>query len=133
MLLLPLEPDDGTLLPADDALTLGDVNVSYQLPANSTLTSITSYSNRKIDITRDAGALTSSITGGSIGEERDDGPRRLRCRRTGPKRTFGPPRARYSAKPPGTRRPLMGWIRPRSEVANSRRHHRADAATKADC
>ncbi len=53
--------------PTTDKFVLGDVNLSYNLPGNHTLTSITSYSDRDIDVVRDAGALTSSITGGSIG------------------------------------------------------------------
>ena len=52
--------------PYSDKFTLADVNVSYNF-AGKTLTSITSYDNRNILVTRDAGALTSSITGGSIG------------------------------------------------------------------
>src|SRR5262249_13131504 len=32
-----------------------------------TLTSITSYTHRDVDVVRDAGALTASITGGSVG------------------------------------------------------------------
>ncbi len=53
--------------PTTDKFFLGDVNVSYNLGTIGTLSSITSYSDRDIDVTRDAGALTSSITGGSIG------------------------------------------------------------------
>ncbi len=52
--------------PFTDKFTLGDVNVSYDL-GGPTLTSITSYTNRNVLVVRDAGALTSSITGGSIG------------------------------------------------------------------
>ncbi len=52
--------------PTSDKFLLGDVNLSYKFGA-ATLTSITSYTDRDINVTRDAGALTSSITGGSIG------------------------------------------------------------------
>jgi iron complex outermembrane receptor protein len=52
--------------PYTDKFLLGDVNVRYNLGA-ATLTSITSYSHRDILVVRDAGALTSSITGGSLG------------------------------------------------------------------
>jgi iron complex outermembrane receptor protein len=52
--------------PYDDEFFLGDLNVSYNFGA-VTLTSITSYTHRDILVVRDAGALTSSITGGSIG------------------------------------------------------------------
>jgi len=52
--------------PFTDNYTLGDLNMRYDFgPVN--LTSITSYSYRDILVVRDAGALTSSITGGSIG------------------------------------------------------------------
>jgi iron complex outermembrane recepter protein len=53
--------------PTTDSFLLSDANLTYKLPAGATLTSITSWSNRHIDVVRDAGALTSSITGGSIG------------------------------------------------------------------
>jgi len=53
--------------PFTDKFALGDVNVSYKLPGNATLSSITSYTDRDLLVVRDAGALTSSITGGSIG------------------------------------------------------------------
>jgi iron complex outermembrane receptor protein len=52
--------------PFTDNYTLGDVNLRYDF-AKASLTSITSYSYRNILVVRDAGALTSSITGGSIG------------------------------------------------------------------
>jgi len=52
--------------PMTDDFYLGDLNVSYNF-GNMVLTSITSYTYRDILVTRDAGALTSSITGGSIG------------------------------------------------------------------
>jgi iron complex outermembrane recepter protein len=52
--------------PTTDKFQLGDLNVKYNFgPAQ--LTSITSFTNRDILVVRDAGALTSSITGGSIG------------------------------------------------------------------
>ena len=52
--------------PTTDKFGLGDVNVSYNL-GGSTLSSITSYSDRDILVLRDATALTASITGGTIG------------------------------------------------------------------
>ena len=52
--------------PYTDKFYLGDLNVRYDL-GGVTLTSITSYTNRDILVVRDAGALTSSITGGSLG------------------------------------------------------------------
>jgi len=52
--------------PFNDKFALGDVNVSYNV-GKATLTSITSYTNRNVDVLRDATALTASITGGSIG------------------------------------------------------------------
>ncbi len=53
--------------PTTDKFLLGDMNLSYNLGGNNTLTSVTSYTDRDILVIRDAGALTSSITGGSIG------------------------------------------------------------------
>jgi len=50
-----------------DKFGLLDVNVAYELGGGKTLTSITSYSSRDVDVLRDATALTASITGGSIG------------------------------------------------------------------
>ncbi|HUF26453.1 MAG TPA: TonB-dependent receptor [Gemmatimonadaceae bacterium] len=52
--------------PFTDDFVLGDVNVQYDF-GGVNLTSITSYTYRDILVVRDAGALTSSITGGSIG------------------------------------------------------------------
>jgi len=52
--------------PFTDNYTLGDVEMLYDF-GKVNLTSITSYSYRDILVVRDAGALTSSITGGSIG------------------------------------------------------------------
>jgi iron complex outermembrane recepter protein len=49
-----------------DDFVLADVNAEYNF-GNVLLTSITSYTYRDILVIRDAGALTSSITGGSIG------------------------------------------------------------------
>jgi iron complex outermembrane receptor protein len=49
-----------------DDFVLGDVNIEYNF-GNVLLTSITSYTYRDILVIRDAGALTSSITGGTIG------------------------------------------------------------------
>ena len=48
--------------PMTDNFYLGDLNISYKL-GDVTLTSITSYTNRDLLVTRDAGALTSSYTG----------------------------------------------------------------------
>src|SRR4029450_11740700 len=53
--------------PFKDDYTLGDINLRYDF-GKMNLTSITSYSYRDILVVRDAGALTSSITGGSIGK-----------------------------------------------------------------
>jgi iron complex outermembrane recepter protein len=52
--------------PMTDDFYLGDLNVSYNF-GNMVFTSITSYTYRDILVTRDAGTLTSSVTGGSIG------------------------------------------------------------------
>lgn len=52
--------------PFTDEFLLGDLNVRYDF-GSVALTSITSYTDRDILVVRDAGALTSSITGGSIG------------------------------------------------------------------
>jgi iron complex outermembrane receptor protein len=52
--------------PFTDDLVMGDVNLRYDF-GGAALTSITSYTYRDILVVRDAGALTSSITGGSIG------------------------------------------------------------------
>jgi iron complex outermembrane receptor protein len=52
--------------PFTDDFLLGDLNIQLDF-GNASLTSITSYTNRDILVVRDAGALTSSITGGSIG------------------------------------------------------------------
>jgi iron complex outermembrane receptor protein len=52
--------------PTTDKFQLGDLNIKYNF-GPALLTSITSFTNRDILVTRDAGALTSSITGGSIG------------------------------------------------------------------
>jgi iron complex outermembrane receptor protein len=53
--------------PVTDEFLLGDVNIEYDFMSDMTLTSITSYTDRDVLVIRDAGALTSSITGGSIG------------------------------------------------------------------
>jgi iron complex outermembrane receptor protein len=50
-----------------DDFVLGDVNIEYDF-GDLALTSITSYTYRDVLVVRDAGALTSSITGGSLGE-----------------------------------------------------------------
>jgi iron complex outermembrane receptor protein len=56
--------------PFTDDFVMGDVNLKYDL-GRATLTSVTSYTHRDILVVRDAGALTSSITGGSVGEPED--------------------------------------------------------------
>jgi iron complex outermembrane receptor protein len=53
--------------PMTDEFLLADLNVRYDF-GGVALTSITSYTDRDILVVRDAGALTSSITGGSYGE-----------------------------------------------------------------
>jgi iron complex outermembrane receptor protein len=53
--------------PMTDSFYLGDIVANYNFDNNMSLTSITSYVYRDILVVRDAGALTSSITGGSIG------------------------------------------------------------------
>src|SRR5437773_1744267 len=52
--------------PFTDKFLLTDLNLKYDFGRVS-LTSITAYTHRNILVVRDAGALTSSITGGSIG------------------------------------------------------------------
>jgi len=52
--------------PFTDKFTLGDVKAAYDFGTMS-LTSVTGWTYRDILVVRDAGALTSSITGGSIG------------------------------------------------------------------
>ena len=52
--------------PMTDKFVLGDLNVHYNF-GDVLLTSVTSYTHRDILVVRDAGALTSSITGGSVG------------------------------------------------------------------
>ena len=52
--------------PFTDDFILGDVNIQYNFGSLS-VTSVTSYTYRDILVVRDAGALTSSITGGSMG------------------------------------------------------------------
>ena len=56
--------------PFTDDYILGDLNMRFELGRTS-LTSVTSYSYRDILVVRDAGALTSSITGGSLGLPED--------------------------------------------------------------
>jgi iron complex outermembrane receptor protein len=53
--------------PFTDDFVLGDLNIRYDIGASMSLTSVTSYSYRDILVVRDAGALTGSITGGSMG------------------------------------------------------------------
>ncbi len=52
--------------PYTDDFVMGDLNLTADL-GNVTLTSVSAYTWRDILVVRDAGALTSSITGGSIG------------------------------------------------------------------
>jgi len=52
--------------PFTDEFTLADLNLRYDF-GGAVLTSVTSYTKRDVLVVRDAGALTSSITGGSIG------------------------------------------------------------------
>ncbi|HEY7510750.1 MAG TPA: TonB-dependent receptor [Vicinamibacteria bacterium] len=52
--------------PFTDDFLLGDLNLRYNW-GSAELTSITSYTYRDVLVVRDAGALTASITGGSIG------------------------------------------------------------------
>jgi len=52
--------------PFSDEFLLADLNIQYDF-GEVLLTSITSYMDRDVQVIRDAGALTSSITGGSIG------------------------------------------------------------------
>lgn len=56
--------------PTTDKFQLGDLDIKYDFGPVA-LTSITSLTNRDILVVRDAGALTSSITGGSIGLPED--------------------------------------------------------------
>ena len=51
--------------PFNDKFFLGDLGIGYNF-GKVALTSITSYTHRDVDVVRDAGALTSSITGGTI-------------------------------------------------------------------
>ena len=53
--------------PFTDKFYLGDLNINYNLGGGMALTSITSFTNRDILVVRDSGALTGSVTGGSIG------------------------------------------------------------------
>jgi len=53
--------------PFSDKFLLGDLKINYKFGGDTELNSITSYNHRDILQVRDAGALTSSITGGSIG------------------------------------------------------------------
>ncbi|HKJ16983.1 MAG TPA: TonB-dependent receptor [Xanthomonadales bacterium] len=53
--------------PFTDDFFLADLNIAYEFDNGLLLTSITSYTDRSILVVRDAGALTSSITGGSQG------------------------------------------------------------------
>jgi iron complex outermembrane receptor protein len=51
--------------PFTDDFVLGDLNLRYDF-GNLSVTSISSYTHRDLLVVRDAGALTSSITGGSL-------------------------------------------------------------------
>ena len=53
--------------PFTDEFLLADLNFDYKLSDSLTLTSVSSYIDRDVDVVRDATALTASITGGSIG------------------------------------------------------------------
>ena len=53
--------------PFTDEFTLADLNLRYDLGSGLSLTSITTWAHRYILVVRDAGALTSSITGGTVG------------------------------------------------------------------
>lgn len=53
--------------PVTDEFLLADLNIEYEFDNGLVLNSITSVTDRDILVVRDAGALTSSITGGSIG------------------------------------------------------------------
>jgi iron complex outermembrane receptor protein len=52
--------------PFTDKFGLADLNIHYDF-GNVDLTSITSFTHRDVLVVRDAGALTASITGGSVG------------------------------------------------------------------
>ena len=56
--------------PYTDKFQLGDLDIKWDL-GSMLLTSVTSFTARDIDVVRDAGALTSSITGGSVGLPED--------------------------------------------------------------
>lgn len=56
--------------PYTDKFSLGDLAIKYDF-GSALLTSVTSFTARGIEVVRDAGALTSSITGGSIGLPED--------------------------------------------------------------
>lgn len=51
--------------PFTDEFLLGDLNIEYDF-GGATLTAVTSYTDRDVLVVRDAGALTASITGGTI-------------------------------------------------------------------
>jgi iron complex outermembrane receptor protein len=53
--------------PVTDKFLLADLNAAYEINSGLTLTSITSYIHRDIDVLRDATALTASVTGDSFG------------------------------------------------------------------
>src|SRR5207302_8607473 len=53
--------------PFTDKFLLTDLNLKYDLGPRVSLTSITTYTHRAVLVVRHAGALTSSLTGGTIG------------------------------------------------------------------
>ena len=53
--------------PFTDEFMLADLTFDYRFGDDLTLTSVSSYIDRDVDVIRDATALTASITGGSIG------------------------------------------------------------------
>ena len=53
--------------PFTDKFYLGDIKANYDFGNGINLTSVTSFTNRDIRVLRDSGALTGSVTGGSIG------------------------------------------------------------------
>ena len=54
--------------PVTDKFLLADLNAEYEIHPGLSLTSVTSYIHRDIDVLRDATALTGSVNGGSLGE-----------------------------------------------------------------
>src|SRR5207302_10521847 len=52
--------------PFTDKFQLGDLNIKYKFD-DFAVTSVSSFTNRNILVVRDSGALTGSVTGGTIG------------------------------------------------------------------